>query len=476
MPLILAIEPDRRQASHLTAMVRGRLHAEFVIGDSAQHALEALGSRVPDLVLTTALLSPKDEAALGERLRALDGAAAHVQTLTIPVLATPGRGRRSAKPAGGMLSVLLGDKGDGDGPAGGCDPAVFAEQCKEYLVRAAHERAQAVDRLEPPSESHEEPVVPSEALVPVRVRYTRTDDDDPPSSLMAAVAAFAEDEPFVNVADAPDGMDVARDVVNTAQELGTPSTTDDDDEIAAHDQFVDVDLSSMLDDPNRVRAAEASDAGDDEDEPALEVYDIDTNVLEPTVLGDSQPAMAALAGESVQSVDEPAATIDEAAATVSEAGPYTPLPRPEVRTWPILEGLTTGAVTADTIAEINVQAPQPKAVRETEDLAEWSDIIEALRRDARPALIMREQPTQVEPVDAAAPDPVAAASGDGQSPPVPESASPEAPNGNGPRRRRKSPVQDEWGFFDPDRAGFSALLAKLEEITEDDATPQPQRT
>jgi hypothetical protein len=30
------------------------------------------------------------------------------------------------------------------------------------------------------------------------------------------------------------------------------------------------------------------------------------------------------------------------------------------------------------------------------------------------------------------------------------------------------PVQDEWGFFDPNQCGFSALLTKLDEITDDD--------
>jgi hypothetical protein len=34
--------------------------------------------------------------------------------------------------------------------------------------------------------------------------------------------------------------------------------------------------------------------------------------------------------------------------------------------------------------------------------------------------------------------------------------------------RKAKPVQDEWGFFDPERCGFSTLLAKLEEITEED--------
>ena len=49
-------------------------------------------------------------------------------------------------------------------------------------------------------------------------------------------------------------------------------------------------------------------------------------------------------------------------------------------------------------------------------------------------------------------------------------------SGHGRRKRsRKASVEDEWGFFDPDRAGFAALLAKLEEITEDDSA-KTQRT
>jgi len=26
------------------------------------------------------------------------------------------------------------------------------------------------------------------------------------------------------------------------------------------------------------------------------------------------------------------------------------------------------------------------------------------------------------------------------------------------------PIQDEWGFFDPEQCGFAALLAKLDEV------------
>ena len=136
MPLILAIEPDKRQATQLKSIVRARLGAELVIGDSAATALHALGDRVPDLILTTPLLSPKDEAALNERLHALGGAASYVQTLTIPMLAAAPARKRS----GGMLSVLRRHKSKKI-VLEGCDPADFAQQCAEYLERAGAERA-----------------------------------------------------------------------------------------------------------------------------------------------------------------------------------------------------------------------------------------------------------------------------------------------------------------------------------------------
>jgi hypothetical protein len=83
MPLILAIEPDRRQASRVTALTRGSLNAQIVVADSTEHGVSALDGRVPDLILTSRLLSPKDEAGLRE----LDHAGVPVPTLMIPVLA-----------------------------------------------------------------------------------------------------------------------------------------------------------------------------------------------------------------------------------------------------------------------------------------------------------------------------------------------------------------------------------------------------
>src|SRR4029450_11425442 len=132
MPLILAIEPDRRQAHELTAMVRGHLRAKLVLADTAEKALAGLGGGVPDLRLRSALLSPKDETMLAERLRTLD-IAAHVQTLTIPVLASP----TPASSGRTGIFALLPERVSSPAAPDGCDPAVFPEQCAPYLPRAA---------------------------------------------------------------------------------------------------------------------------------------------------------------------------------------------------------------------------------------------------------------------------------------------------------------------------------------------------
>lgn len=144
MPLILAIEPDRRQASKIATLARGPLKADLLVAESTERAIEALAERVPDLILTSALLSPKDEAALADRLRELDASGQHVQTLVIPVFASAtGRSRRP----GGLLKRLRGKRAADAAPAG-CDPAVFAAQIAEYLEKAAADRLAAAAALE----------------------------------------------------------------------------------------------------------------------------------------------------------------------------------------------------------------------------------------------------------------------------------------------------------------------------------------
>jgi hypothetical protein len=89
----------------------------------------------------------------------------------------------------------------------------------------------------------------------------------------------------------------------------------------------------------------------------------------------------------------------------------------------------------------------------------------AARPEAAPAahIAARAQTAVAQPASQAAPGPAA-----------PELAAP-GPEGDPSRHDRaqkpRRAVQDEWGIFDPQQAGFAALFAKLEEITEQDETP-----
>ena len=50
-------------------------------------------------------------------------------------------------------------------------------------------------------------------------------------------------------------------------------------------------------------------------------------------------------------------------------------------------------------------------------------------------------------------------------------AEPARPAQTKKRKKGAAPVQDEWGFFDPEECGFAALLKKLDEITDQEETP-----
>jgi hypothetical protein len=141
VPVVLALEPDATQAAALKLVVRDRVRAELVVAESKDAALAAIRERVPDLILLTALLSPRDEAEIADLTRELEGAE-HTQTLTIPLLDL-GTSRPAKKKKRGLLSALTGDS---DAPAAapsGCDPGVFAEEIANYLRQADQARAEA---------------------------------------------------------------------------------------------------------------------------------------------------------------------------------------------------------------------------------------------------------------------------------------------------------------------------------------------
>jgi hypothetical protein len=155
--LILAIEPDRWRASQLTGIAR-RIGAELRLTNSMDGALAVLNEQTPDLILTPALLSARDDQALTDRLRSLGEKAAHIQTLTIPTLHNP-------EPSAGELSLsstrmfaaLRKDRSTTGLAA--CDTDTFAEQVAFYLMgateaRRRHTAAAAFSKAPPkPSEA-----------------------------------------------------------------------------------------------------------------------------------------------------------------------------------------------------------------------------------------------------------------------------------------------------------------------------------
>src|SRR5688500_19520023 len=88
MALVLAIEPDIRQANILRHIVRELVMADLILVESRDAAIASIDQQIPDVILLTALMSPRDEDELVSHLRRL-GAAEHLQTHTIPLLSGP---------------------------------------------------------------------------------------------------------------------------------------------------------------------------------------------------------------------------------------------------------------------------------------------------------------------------------------------------------------------------------------------------
>jgi CheY-like chemotaxis protein len=131
--VILVVHPDSLQAKVLHDIAR-RIGVELVIVDSTKRAIEAIGKTVPDLILLSALLSPREEGKLMARLRALEGAS-HLQTLTLPQF------QRSEETT--FRKSGFGFRKKQKAPAAvGCDPAAFGEEIVAQLARAKEIRSQ----------------------------------------------------------------------------------------------------------------------------------------------------------------------------------------------------------------------------------------------------------------------------------------------------------------------------------------------
>jgi CheY-like chemotaxis protein len=135
-PLVLAIEPDLRQANIVKRIVREKALADVAVVDSLDAAIEAMRTAMPDVLLLSALMSPRDEDELITHLKTLEHAG-HLQTHTIPQLASALRPEKGA--ARGLLSAFRRKK-EQEPAASGCDPDLFAEEIILFLKRAAEKK------------------------------------------------------------------------------------------------------------------------------------------------------------------------------------------------------------------------------------------------------------------------------------------------------------------------------------------------
>jgi len=504
MPLILAIEPDRRQAARISSLARERLNVELLVMDSAQRALETLAARTPDLILTPQLLSPKDEAALDDRLRQLDAAGSKVQTLMIPVLASTGR-RGPRKD--GLLKRLRRTK---DEPAteGGCDPAVFAAQIAEYLEKAADERAAQAAMAE---DERDYPRNGPASTPPVV---------DPPAPIRAAA------EPVV-VERAPFEFELPREQAKSAPEVEFEAQHAANDTPTDHYAFEFQNTAAEA----RAERAEFVFEAKPEPEPdfqaeyalpvppiqrlpdALSTRKLDVEVEEvlnafnPTVvvredqpvpsvlkeIVEPEPFRPELVAKSVPSafeefvsfdeislVETPTVGFDELQAFADEGDePAT------IESMSVLDALEI-LDEPELSVPVDFQATERAEHKRRPIQPQMREVIEESEPEPSPfdfefdkdlwmplpVAAHARWPTLEGPVVKATFTPGFDAPPD---PGVEFAPQPEDDDrASGKKRKGSKPYQDEWGFFDPVQCGFAALLAKLEEVTDkEDASSGP---
>lgn len=495
MPLILAVEPDRRQASNLAMVLRGRPRTELVIAESAALALAELGERVPQVLLTSALLSHQDEVALSAWMRSLGPSAARVQELTIPILATatpPAPRKRS------MLSKLR--RREKAAPAvDGCEPSMFADQVGFYLNQAksdidlAQARADVHVELPPPP-----PVVAIEETAPPVVVECRADARVAPAEPAEEIVAVADaivSEPVEEIVADADAIvpEPVEEIVAVAEEI-VPVPVEEpaavEETVVLEERRADVCVAPAVRLPDfRVLSAHAptvvlpsllaywpvSRISDDLTlwrvrwtPPAVEhVQAVEAAVEEPSIATEDvaaaleEPAIAApvkkefvarlreLGDAGARALVLPSLAASWSAARLENAlalwrTRWTPpvledFPLMEPPAAPVEAGEEWVAVALEVVEEAAPPEPEPEPDPEAVEDDVW----------VLPSMADLDQLVVVQP-------------------PAPVPAPAPAPRKRAAQPKKAKPVQDEWGFFDPEQCGFAALLAKLDEITDEE--------
>lgn len=507
--LVAAIEPDREQAARLSGIVRGRLGAELVLAESVARALAALGERIPDLILTPALMSTRDEAALAERLRDLGPAAAHVQTVTVPRIG----GAVAAHASSGIFKKFRRSTPAAPAPDG-CEPDVFAQQVSAYLQRARADRSStaAVEPATPPSivEAVIHPVVelsleePPVDLPLDEISVAPSLDVSEPDSI-----AIVEPQPIIEPMIFSEPVDGTVAFVHErapatreglVEPLAAPSVVED---VALAAPLIEQDVA-----PSTV--AEEVDATPAFEElvvqPTVEALFVQPPIIEEPFVSPSLVEDFADATAVVETIIEPPAIVEPPPVV-----PIEELATPPATIEPSIESEPVEPSTAEPIAAspaMTMDAPDELFRVDDIDLEFWiAEEPEAAAVDATviptaPAdddrfyiaaqdfseidmssllegLVLPDNAMAAAPAPSApkamatpepprAPEPAAAPDRRKLPPKRHVPVHDRAPEPNVARRRGKTPVQDEWGLFDPEQCGFAALVAKLDAVTDDE--------
>lgn len=519
MSLILVIVADPHEAAQLATLIQGRLPVDLVQAAEVGEGLLSLEDRIPDLILTSPLMSPFDDGVLDEYLRELGPAGAHVQTLRIPVLSqAPKKAKR--------LGFSLRRRSKPEPPTiDGCEPKVFVDEIEQYLARAAEEKRHAASSDHAPFVVEREEVAApaiaeeqwtaaySEEEPAVRTSWSAPEPEPEPEPEPVAWRADLLDRPLVEetpiyqpgpVAYEEPAVEYVEDRAVAYQEEPTveyESAIQEEPIAATYEPPpvpVPVEEPAAVEPEMPVAVVEAI------AEPTFEdVVEPETSVDAPLTVGPLKPAGAGL-DEDKASPSFKAALAAIRAAWGKPArnggppvsGPASPAPVP-VETQPVTAAAETPEsveVDLTDVVEVLDEDPMDLAPRAAEPtpqsrVAPVAETVEVYELSIEPDL--SELDTQlITPVasqrEQSVPKTVAAAPVV-ETPKATESAS-DVADANGDRRKKskrapksaKAPAprqgkaaQNEWGVFDPNQCGFAALVDKLDEVA-DEKTKQPQ--
>jgi hypothetical protein len=503
MQLILAIDGDPRRSEQLANLVHARLQADLVQATSAGEGLHALKDRVPDLILTSPLLSPFDEGVLDEYLRDLGAAATHVQTVRIPMLSSGPRKKSAAKR---LFSLGRKKTPTSSAAPDGCDPKIFADEIAHYLTRSLEGRSASAKATADEAESvvspavaragHSEPAAQSLDQWGPPAAVVQAFHETAPVTLVSAVEPTIE--PTIEPMYMPGSiLDLRLASPKPRGEGGTPVVrTAERNAVVEPERFIE--LPESVVEPTTYALIEPEPFDITQGKPFDFVY------AEPLESAQSEPFDVAPGPMFIES--EPVRLIEPQPPMFVEPEP-TSFVAPEPETF--VEPEPTSAV-------LSTPKPAVAAAPAPSNSASFEAALAAIRAawtkpgqtttapvgpatPAGPARPLAGSAAPARPVAGSA-DPARSVAGSGEvdltneidaledvagvdgSTPNDDDASDDSnanvrPKVEKPRKRMEKPHirkaagpedRDEWGVLDPNQYDFSALVNKLDEVTDSD--------